>query len=40
VVAPDLVNDRSPSMADLVFVVLTIAFFALTALIVRGVERL
>jgi hypothetical protein len=40
VVAPDLVNDGSPSMADLVFVVLTIAFFALTALIVRGVERL
>jgi len=27
-------------MADLVFVLLTVAFFAVTALIVRGVERL
>ena len=27
-------------MSDLVFVILTGAFFALTALIVRGVERL
>jgi hypothetical protein len=29
-----------PLMSDLVFVLLTIAFFALTALIVKGVERL
>jgi len=27
-------------MSDLVFVLLTVAFFALTALIVQGVERL
>jgi len=27
-------------MADLVFVILTVAFFALTALFVKGVERL
>jgi len=27
-------------MADLVFVILLVAFFALTALIVKGVERL
>jgi hypothetical protein len=27
-------------MSDLVFVVLTVAFFALAALVVRGVERL
>jgi hypothetical protein len=27
-------------MSDLVFVILTVAFFALGALIVRGVERL
>jgi len=27
-------------MSDLVFVILTLAFFALASLIVRGVERL
>ena len=27
-------------MADVVFVIVTVAFFALAALIVRGVERL
>ena len=39
-VAPDRGNEGAQDMADLTFVVLTVAFFALTALIVRGVERL
>ena len=29
-----------PLMSDLVFVVIAVAFFALTALVVKGVERL
>jgi hypothetical protein len=33
-------NDWSPWMSDVVFVLVTVAFFALAALIVRGVERL
>jgi hypothetical protein len=33
-------DDWSSYMADLVFVILTVAFFALSALIVKGVERL
>lgn len=35
----DLMTGAS-EMADLVFVILTVAFFAVTALIVKGVERL
>jgi hypothetical protein len=31
---------RSSAMSDLVFVILTVASFALMTLIVRGVERL
>jgi hypothetical protein len=30
----------APNMQDLVFVILTLAFFALSALVVKGVERL
>jgi hypothetical protein len=33
-------RDWSPRMEDLAFVILTIAFFAVTTLIVKGVERL
>jgi hypothetical protein len=33
-------DDWSRWMDDLVFVILTVAFFALTALVVKGVERL
>ncbi|HEX7461020.1 MAG TPA: hypothetical protein VF317_02455 [Dermatophilaceae bacterium] len=33
-------DDWSPCMSDLVFVILTGAFFALASLIVKGVERL
>lgn len=33
-------DDWSPCMADLVFVILTAAFFALASLILKGVERL
>jgi hypothetical protein len=33
-------DDWSPCMSDLVFVILTVAFFALASLIVKGVERL
>ena len=33
-------DDWSPCMADLVFVILTVAFFAVMALVVKGVERL
>lgn len=29
-----------PHMADLVFVLLTVAFFAVAALVLKGVERL
>ena len=31
---------RSRAMADLLFVLLTVAFFAVATLIVKGVERL
>ena len=33
-------DDWSSCMSDLVFVILTAAFFALASLIVKGVERL
>jgi hypothetical protein len=33
-------DDWSPSVSDLVFVVFTVAFFAVAALVVKGVERL
>jgi hypothetical protein len=33
-------DDWSRGMDDLVFVILTVAFFALAGLIVKGVERL
>jgi hypothetical protein len=33
-------DDWSPCMSDLVFVILTVAFFALASLILKGVERL
>jgi hypothetical protein len=33
-------DDWSPCMDDLVFVILTVAFFAVVTLILKGVERL
>jgi hypothetical protein len=39
-VAADPPDEGVDAMSDLVFVILTGAFFALTALIVKGVERL
>ena len=33
-------SDVEPPMQDLLFVILTVAFFAVAALIVKGVERL
>ena len=39
-VATDHPMTGVPRMADLLFVILTVAFFAVTALIVKGVERL
>ena len=33
-------DDWSSAMSDLVFVILTVAFFALMTLVLRGVERL
>jgi hypothetical protein len=39
-VAVKPLDDWSSAMSDLVFVILSVAFFALTALVVRGVERL
>jgi hypothetical protein len=40
VITTDHLTTGVPRMSDLVFVILTVAFFALTALIVKGVERL
>jgi len=40
VVAPGRLMTGSRGMDDLVFVILTVAFFALAGLIVKGVERL
>jgi hypothetical protein len=33
-------HDWSDSMADVIFVLLTVAFFAVTVLLVKGAERL
>ena len=38
--APSRLSQKEPDMADVIFVVLTIAVFAVLALVVKGVERL
>jgi hypothetical protein len=35
-----LITAEEPEMADVIFVVLTVAVFAVLALVVKGVERL
>lgn len=37
---PPTVDSKEPEMADVLYVVLTVATFAVLALIVKGVERL